>query len=268
MSAEVRPARSSMVDPIGPDPWHPLRRSTAARIALGRAGGSLPTREVMDFRLSHARARDAVLAPFDAPGLAARLSPLGLEVICVESAAGSQAEFLRRPDLGRTLADSSRVRLVGCAAASPGARCDLAIIVADGLSSRAAVEQAAPLLAVLVPLARENGWSLAPLVLATHGRVALQDEIGALLQAALSLMLIGERPGLGAANSLGAYFTYAPRPGLTDASRNCVSNIRAEGLPPREAAHKLFHLLSQSYRKALSGVGLKDETAPYRLGAP
>ena len=242
------------------DPWHPLRRLSAARIALGRTGGSLPTRELLDFRLAHARARDAVHAPFDAARLADRLRGLGSEVVRVGSAAGSDAEFLRRPDLGRTLDEPGRALLATLAAAGSGARCDLVIIVSDGLSSRAAAEQAVPLLEVMIPLTRQNGWTLTPLVVASRGRVALQDEIGALLGARLSLMLLGERPGLGAADSLGAYFTYAPRPGLTDASRNCVSNIRAAGLPPAEAAQRLFYLLSQSLRRELSGVELKDDT--------
>lgn len=238
-----------------PDPWEPLRANTAARIALGRAGGSLPTRALLDFRLAHALARDAVLAPFDATALAGELRALGEEVLCVDSAAASLAEFLRRPDLGRKLADSSRALL----AARPAAPCDLAVIVSNGLSSLAATRQAAPLLAALLPLARESGWKLGPLIVATHGRVALQDEIGELLGARLSLMLLGERPGLGAPDSLGAYFTYGPRAGRTDADRNCVSNIRAEGLPPAAAARKLFELLSQSLQLSLSGVALKDE---------
>jgi ethanolamine ammonia-lyase small subunit len=238
-----------------PDPWEPLRANTAARIALGRAGGSLPTQALLDFRLAHALARDAVLAPFDAAALAGELRALGEEVICAQSAAGSLAEFLRRPDLGRKLAEPSRALL----AARPPAPCDLAVIVSNGLSSLAANRQAAPLLAALLPLAHESGWQLAPLIVATHGRVALQDEIGELLGARLSLMLLGERPGLGAPDSLGAYFTYSPRPGRTDADRNCVSNIRAEGLPPVAAARKLHELLSQSLRLSLSGVALKDE---------
>ena len=254
--------------PLPPDPWQGLRRLTAARIALGRTGGSLPTGELLNFRLAHARARDAVLAPFDAPALADRLRPLGLEVLCVESAAVSLAEFLRRPDLGRTLAATGRTRLTahhaagGVGSTAGGGtqpRCDLAIIVSNGLSALAATEQSWPLLAALLPLSRQAGWTLAPLVVASHGRVALQDEIGALLGARLSLMLLGERPGLGAANSLGAYFTYDPRPGRTDADRNCVSNIRSEGLPPAAGAHKLFFLLSESLRRQLSGVELKDD---------
>jgi ethanolamine ammonia-lyase small subunit len=134
------------------------------------------------------------------------------------------------------------------------------IIISDGLSSLAATEHGPPLLAALVPLVQQSGWKLAPLIVAKHGRVALQDEIGELLQARLSLMLLGERPGLGAADSLGAYFTYAPHPVLTDAARNCVSNIRTEGLPPTEAVQKLFHLMTQSLQRGLSGVELKDDT--------
>ncbi len=242
-----------------PDPWQPLRRLTAARIALGRTGGSLPTHALLDFRLAHARARDAVLSPFDGVALTDRLRALDMEVLQVASAAASQPEFLRRPDLGRTLAGSSRAQLAARVAAEQHAPRDLVVIVSDGLSSRAASEQAVPLLKVLLGLVRQRGWLLTPLIVATHGRVALQDEIGALLGARMSLMLLGERPGLGAPNSLGAYFTYAPRPGLTDASRNCISNIRTEGLPPGEAAHKLFALLSQALRRELSGVELKDD---------
>ena len=212
-----------------------------------------------------------MLSVFDAPALAGRLRSLALEVLCVESAAATAAEFLRRPDLGRTLAASSRARLAAHAAAMPGPPRDLVIIVSDGLSSLAASEQSAPLLATLAPLARQHGWNLAPVVVATRGRVALQDEAGALVGARMSLMLLGERPGLGAANSLGAYFTYAPRPGLTDASRNCVSNIRAEGLPPADAARKLFHLLSQALRRGVSGVELKEtclRTTPWHYRPP
>jgi ethanolamine ammonia-lyase small subunit len=241
------------------DPWHQLRRLTTARIALGRTGGSLPTRELLDFRLAHARARDAVHAPFDAASFADSLRSLETDVICLESAATTQTDFLRRPDLGRRLSDSSRSRLTAHAAAHTGESYDLAIIVSDGLSSRAAIEHAPAVLAELIPLVRRNSWTLAPLILASHGRVALQDEIGALLPARLTLMLLGERPGLGAVDSLGAYFTYAPRPGLTDAARNCVSNIRAEGLSPKDAANKLGDLITQSLRRGLSGVELKDD---------
>jgi ethanolamine ammonia-lyase small subunit len=240
------------------DPWEQLRSLTTARIALGRTGGSLPTRELLDFRLAHARARDAVHAPFDAADFAERLRSLGTEVLCLESAATTSTDFLRRPDLGRRLANASRARLTA-RANEIAAPCDLAIVLSDGLSSLAATEHAPPLLAALIPLLRESGWTLAPIVVIRHGRVALQDEVGELLRARLSLMLLGERPGLGAADSLGAYFTHAPRRGLTDVARNCVSNIRAEGLPPAEAARKLFYLMTQSRQRGLSGVELKDD---------
>ena len=238
-----------------PDPWQQLRRLTTARIALGRAGGSLRTRDLLDFRLAHARARDAVHAPFDAAAMAGRLRSLDRDVLCVESAAKTQADYLRRPDLGRKLSDVSRAQFATIAPTHP----DLAIVVSDGLSSLGATEHAPPLLETLVPFLRERGWKLAPLTVVTHGRVAVQDEIGELLGARLSLMLLGERPGLSAADSLGAYFTYAPRPGLRDSGRNCVSNIRAEGLSPADAARKLNHLIGESLRRGLSGVELKDD---------
>jgi ethanolamine ammonia-lyase small subunit len=242
-----------------PDPWQQLRRLTPARIALGRAGGSLRTSDLLNFRLAHARARDAVHAPFGAAALADRLRVLGTDVLCLESAARTQADFLRRPDLGRRLSDSSRAQLVAHLATKVPNKPDLAIIVSDGLSSLAATEHTPPLLTVLVHLIRQSGWTLAPFIVIIHGRVALQDEIGELLHARVSLMLLGERPGLSAADSLGAYLTYAPHLGLTDASRNCVSNIRAEGLSPADAAHKLFYLITQSLRRGLSGVELKDD---------
>jgi ethanolamine ammonia-lyase small subunit len=211
---------------------------------------------LLDFRLAHARARDAVHAPFDAVALADQIRGLGTEVLCLESAAKTQADFLRRPDMGRRLAESSRAQLVDKISSTY----DLAIIVSDGLSSLATTEHALPLLAVLLSLVRQSNWTLASIIVITHGRVAVQDEIGELLRTRLTLMLLGERPGLGAADSLGAYFTYAPHLGLRDASRNCVSNIRAEGLSPADAARKLFYLLTRSLQRGLSGVELKDDS--------
>ena len=248
------------------DPWHPLRAHTAARIALGRSGGSLPTREQLDFRLAHARARDAVLSPFDADALAAELRELGAEVLTAESAARDRAEFLQRPDLGRRLGHPSRAHLVEHAADQP--RCDLAIIISDGLSTFAANTQSKPVLAALLPLLRESNWSLAPLVVIRQARVALQDEVGEIFRATISLMLIGERPGLGSADSLGAYFTFGPAIGRTDADRNCISNIRPGGLVPADAAVKLHYLLEQSRRLALSGVALKDDSSLLPSGTP
>jgi len=253
-----------------PDSWEYLRSFTSARIALGRAGGSQPTKARLDFQLAHARARDAVLAPFDPEELAARFRKSGHETIVLESAAPDRAVYLRRPDFGRRLSEDSRQALSALPRLPDP---DLVIIVSDGLSSLAAMEQSEPLLNELFPLLEEDGWRLAPLFVVRHARVASQDEIGGLLSAALSLILLGERPGLGCPDSLGAYFTHAPMPGKNDAERNCVSNIRSQGLPPKLAARKLHALLSTSRRLGLSGLGLKDHTSllansshPYRLG--
>jgi ethanolamine ammonia-lyase small subunit len=235
-----------------------LRAHTSARIALGRAGGSLPTAEQLSFRRAHARARDAVLAEFDPQALGGKLAGLGEPVVIVESAARDRGEFLQRPDLGRRLADGSRAELTAQAAA--GACGELVIIGSDGLSTLAANSQIEPLLAALVPLLRKDHWKLAPLIVARHARVALQDEIGEILRAEFSLMLLGERPGLGSADSLGAYFTFAPGPQRTDADRNCLSNIRPGGMSPDEAARKLHRMLNQARRRRVSGVGLKDDS--------
>ena len=224
------------------DPWHELRRLTAARIALGRTGGSLPTEALLDFRLAHARARDAVLSPFDASGLADALRASGLEVLCLQSEAANQAEFLRRPDLGRRLAAASRDCLTRHAGSGPAAPYDLAVMVSNGLSSLAAARQAVPLVCELIPLLRSSSWKLAPLVVVTNGRVGLQDEIGGLWRARLSLMLLGERPGLGAADSLGAYFTYDPRPGRTDAGAQLRLEHPCRGLAAGRSRPEAFRL--------------------------
>ena len=246
------------------DPWTELRRFTTARIALGRSGGSVPTRELLDFRLAHARACDAVLTFFDPLALAERLEVFSLPVVTLESAASDRAEYLQRPDRGRKLAFHSKSILKEMAAQLPA--CDLVIIVSDGLSTLAANTQCEPVLAALLPLLRESGWTLGPLVVARHARVALQDEVGAILRARISLMLLGERPGLGSADSLGAYFTFGPAPGKSDAERNCVSNIRPGGLSPVAAARKLHWLLCESNRIGLSGIALKDDTG--QIGVP
>jgi ethanolamine ammonia-lyase small subunit len=247
------------------DVWVHLRDFTAARIALGRSGGSVPTKPLLDFRLAHARARDAVLAPFDPVELAGKLRAVVPEVLALESQAAHRAEYLQRPDLGRKLSTASHERLAALAP-SPGP--DLVIVVSDGLSTLAAMEQSGPLLAALLPLLRADGWTLAPLIVVRHGRVAVQDEVGGLLSAKLSLMLIGERPGLGSPDSLGAYFTFAPVPGRTDAERNCVSNIRPQGLPIPAAARKLHALLTAAKALSRSGVQLKDETPTDALDGP
>ena len=243
-------------DAPAPDPWAGLRAFTAARIALGRSGTSVPLREALAFRLAHAHARDAVYSALASEQLLSELAELQLPVIQVRSQAATRPDYLQRPDLGRQLAEAARAELAGLATGS----CDVAVVLADGLSATALNRHALPLLRRLAPALQNAGFRLGPLVLAEQARVALGDEVGHLLRARLVLVLIGERPGLSAPDSQGAYFTYGPRPGLTDEARNCVSNIRPEGLGYGAAADKLFFLLSEALRRQLSGVALKDET--------
>jgi ethanolamine ammonia-lyase small subunit len=234
------------------DPWQTLRRFTPARVALGRAGGSLPTRELLAFRLAHARAIDAVHQPFNPAAFGRQLRKFGsIGCICVSSAAQDARTFLLRPDLGRRLSDESRAQL-------QHQPCDLVVILADGLSALALERHAIPVLDELLP--RLSGWILAPFVVAHHARVALQDEIGERVGAKLALALIGERPGLVAPDSLGAYLVYGPKIGNTDANRNCISNIRDDGLAPALAAERIFYLLNEARTRRLSGVALKDES--------
>jgi ethanolamine ammonia-lyase small subunit len=239
------------------DPWMKLARFTPARIALGRAGASLPTREVLAFALAHARARDAVHAAFDPGAIARGLAELGLETIEVASEATERALYLRRPDYGRRLSQESKARLGKTRAAKP---LDLALVIADGLSAAAVHAHAVPLVAALLPHARGARLSLAPVAIARGARVALGDEIGALLGARLTAVLIGERPGLSSPDSLGVYLTFEPKPGRSDAERNCLSNIRAEGLSYELAAFKLAWLSREALRRSLTGVALKDES--------
>lgn len=240
---------------VGPDRFAALAGLTPARIGLGRAGAAMPTAEVLRFGLAHAQARDAVHEPFRPGEVVAGLAALGLEAIQVESAARTRADFLRRPDLGRRLAPPSRADLE----ARRGAF-DLAIIVADGLSATAAHRNAVPLAAALLPALVRQRRSLAPVVIASGARVALGDEAAQALGASMALMLIGERPGLSAPDSLGAYLTFGPRPGLTDEARNCVSNIRPGGLDFAEAAARIAWLIDEAFRRAYTGVALKDES--------
>lgn len=232
-----------------------LARLTPARIALGRAGASLPTREVLRFGLAHAQARDAVHTPFQPAGIVAGLAALELETVLVESAARSRADYLRRPDLGRSLSSES----LSVLEAARG-RADLAIVVADGLSSTAVHQNAVALISALLPFLQRQRLALAPVVIAAQARVALGDEIAQALGARTVAVLIGERPGLSSPDSLGAYLTFGPRPGLTDASRNCISNIRPGGLDAAAAAFKLAWLIDQAFRRSLTGVALKDES--------
>jgi len=233
------------------DPWSELRRLTPARIALGRSGASLPTREVLAFGVAHAQARDAVHAVLDIAALEAALMPLGLPTLQVQSAAPNRAQYLARPDWGRRLDADARAELA-LQARSLGP--DLLFVIGDGLSALAAQRQAAPLLAALLP--RLQGLRIGPLLIATQARVALADEIGELLGARLVVCLIGERPGLSSPDSLGAYVTAAPHVGRNDAERNCVSNIRPEGLGHAEAAAQLAELIRAALAAGISGVAL------------
>lgn len=250
------PARRPPPAATAPDPWEALRQLTAARIALGRAGGSLPTRPLLEFQLAHARARDAVHHDLDTDAVTASVRALGHDVIPLHSAARDRATFIARPDLGRILDDDSRARLE----ARAGAPCDVAFVIADGLSARAVEAHAAGLLSALLPRLADAGWTLAPPCLVRQGRVAIGDEIGALLHARMTVLLIGERPGLSSPDSLGVYLTWDPVPGRSNAERNCLSNIRPpNGLSYALAAHKLVYLMTESRRRQLSGVDLKEE---------
>jgi ethanolamine ammonia-lyase small subunit len=234
------------------DPYAALRAATPARIGLGRSGDSLPTGALLDFQLAHARARDAVHGALDAPALAQALAPL--PSVFAQSQVGDRAIYLRRPDLGRRLGAPSRRELEALAGAP-----DVVFVVADGLSAAAVQTQAAPLIAACLPGLED--LKIGPVVIATFARVALGDEIGALLGAKICAVLIGERPGLSVADSLGVYLTHGPRPGRRDSERNCISNIHGNGgLSIGQAAEKLVWLLREALRRGLTGVELKEES--------
>ena len=230
-----------------------LRDFTPARVGLGRTGHSLPTRELLDFQLAHARARDAVHARLDTALLALKWKEKGREAVPVRSAAEDRITYLRRPDMGRRLSDLSRALLTPL-----HGDYDVAFVVVDGLSALAIERHASALLDAVLPRLAAPAWRVAPSVLVEQGRVAIGDEIGHALGASLAVVLIGERPGLSSPDSLGLYLTWNPRPGLTDAERNCISNIRLEGLSYQAAAHKLLFLMTEARRRQLSGIALKE----------
>lgn len=236
--------------------WPALRRATPARIGLGRSGAGLPTSAHLDFQLAHAQARDAVHAVFEPAGIAAEIAAGGREAVLLCSAAGDRQTYLRRPDLGRRLAAASRE----CLAARPPSHIDIVFVVADGLSATAVHAHAAALLratlAGLAPTLR-----IGPVAIVEGGRVAIGDEIGGILGADLAVVLIGERPGLSAADSLGVYVTWQPAPGTVDAARNCLSNIRPQGLPIDAAAERLAALLTAVRRHRMTGVALGKRLA-------
>ena len=276
------------------NPWTRLRSFTGARLALGRAGDSLPTREVLEFALAHAQARDAVHNALDTEALARDLAAHDFQSVIVQSAARDRAEYLRRPDLGRRLNDDSRLLIKQSCHRELKQSCHpergakrgveepalslpkgsafeksqseippVVFIIADGLSAIAPERHAMQILQQMKTVLQ--GWRITPIVIATQARVALGDEIGELLRAEMTVMLIGERPGLSSPDSLGIYLTYNPRIGCTDADRNCISNVRPEGLSYEAAAHKLHHLMLAARRIGQSGVALKDESDQQRL---
>ena len=244
---------------IDANPWHQLRHFTAARIALGRAGVSMPTQPHLAFQLAHAQARDAVHVELDCAGLAGSLSAaLGLPCLTLHSAAPERTTFLRRPDLGRMLDAQSRSALA--ALKRPAVPCDIGFVIADGLSALAVERHALPLLRSWLGAPAARALSVAPLVLVRQGRVAVGDEVAQLLGAQLVVVMIGERPGLSSPDSMGLYLTWQPQVGMTDERRNCISNVRLAGLGYEQAARKLHYLVSEARRRGLSGVALKDDS--------
>jgi ethanolamine ammonia-lyase small subunit len=251
----IPPDRTPPDRPASEALWDGLRQLTAARIGLARSGASLTTGPLLEFRLAHSRARDAVREPLDEGQLAADLAGLSDPVLRLASAAGTLSDYLMRPDLGRRLATDAEATL-----APHAGRHDVVFVIADGLSARAVQAHARPVVTRVIEELRANGWRIAPLVVVRHGRVAIGDVIAMALGADCAAILIGERPGLSAADSMGAYLTYKPHAGTTDADRNCISNIRPDGLPYADAAFKIASMLGAMRTARISGVHLKDDT--------
>ncbi|MDJ1500010.1 ethanolamine ammonia-lyase subunit EutC [Xanthocytophaga agilis] len=236
------------------DSWKGLRQFTTARIALGHTGHSLPTDVLLAFQADHAQARDAVYSALNAQQLSEDLQQF-VPGILLTSQAQNRQQYLQRPDWGRKLSAVSKQKLI----AQNTTENDLSIVIADGLSACAINQHVVPVLSLLIPVLVDKGWTLAPVCIVEQGRVAIADEIGFLQKSRTTLILIGERPGLSSPDSMGAYLTFQPKPGLTDESRNCISNIRPAGLHYPLAAEKIYYLLNQMKIKQISGVNLKDE---------
>jgi ethanolamine ammonia-lyase large subunit len=253
-AAGAAPTATALISNEG---WRQLRQHSPARIDLGRTGDSVPTPQQLDFQAAHALARDAVQSVLDVATLEAELSAQGFDVLALHSAAADRETYLRRPDLGRRLSAASHEALREAAAGMP--EFDAAFVIADGLSASAVQQHALPTLLLVRDALRELGWQLAPVTVVSQGRVAISDEIGHLLRARVVAILLGERPGLSAPDSLGIYMTYHPRPGLTDEARNCISNVHARGQSYAQAAQTLVRLMRGALARQLSGVALKDE---------
>lgn len=239
---------------IQQDPWSSLKEYTAARIALGKTGTALPLKALLDFKLAHAHARDAVYSILNKELFGRELTAMQLPYFVLHSRANTRHKYLQRPDFGRQLHSDSHKQLT----TFDSNGYDIAITIADGLSATAVNDHAIPLVKILIPVLQQGNFRVAPICIVEQGRVAVSDETGFLLKAKLSLILIGERPGLSSHDSLGAYLTYEPTIGTTDERRNCISNIRPEGMSVEHAAEKIFYLIKEALRLKLSGVQLKD----------
>jgi len=253
---------TSDLDHTSANPWLRLRTHTQARIGLQRSGSSVATAEMLAFQLAHARARDAVHVGLDTDQLMAGMAARSWPALRLHSAAIDRRTYLLRPDLGRKLEPASRAAI-----AALETSCELAIVVADGLSSTAVQRHVVPFLELVIPRLQQSSWRIGPIAVVEQGRVAIGDEIGALFSAQMVVVLIGERPGLSAPDSLGIYVTWAPVIGRSDAARNCISNVRPEGLGIADAASRLIHLIAEARRRGLTGVMLKDESDAANLVA-
>lgn len=264
LSLDILSIDAVSIDTLSIDPWAQLRNFTQARIALGRAGSSMPTKEVLDFGLAHAMARDAVHLALDVDALDTGIQSQGFTTLQVHSRAPDRASYLLRPDLGRSLDEESLSALTSCKKhiSEP---IDFLIVVGDGLSSLAVSRHVQPMLEE-IRNALPAEWTLGPVVIASQARVAIADEIGQALGARMVAMLIGERPGLSSPDSLGLYLTYSPKRGCSDADRNCISNVRPDGLHYAAAAKKLVWLAKEALRLKVSGVALKDESDIREIG--
>jgi ethanolamine ammonia-lyase small subunit len=246
-------------DGLQRDPWRRLRAFTSARIALGRAGSSLPTRAHLDFQLAHARARDAVRMPLDVDALEARLQQTGVKTIRLDTLAADRGDYLQNPDRGRQLTPRSEALL---RESLSGSTADIALVVADGLSAIAIEQHAVPFLRAFMPMMAGRRYTGSPVALVRQGRVAVADAVAEAMGCRMAAILIGERPGLSSPDSMGIYFTFNPHAGCTDAMRNCISNIHSRGLSSDQAAGRLIYLVTEADRLGLSGVELKDESSP------
>lgn len=243
--------------------WESLKIHTKARIAIGRCGSSIPTKESLAFNLAHARAIDAVHVPLQKESVKNTLEEIcDSQVLLIQSGATDRAVYLQRPDLGRTLSEDS-IRLIK--EAQKESAYDIALVVADGLSSVAIESNIYSLFSMLLPELKRRNYSLAPICVVEQGRVAVADSVAGLFNARMSIVFIGERPGLTSPDSMGIYITYAPVSGTTDERRNCISNVRRDGLSYTAANSKLLYLVDESFRRKLSGVNLKDEQDDMQL---